>query len=118
MDDSSKPPRTLSLLVPPEEFIADLRKTGKAMRPLNELLGEGDQLYAFFDYKEDGPYATSPLHLMRPRHWDELVARLEQVRAAHSVQSRALQYKKLKTWREVTIPDCFAKFEKAGALAN
>jgi DUF1680 family protein len=25
---------------------------------------------------------------------------------------------KLKMWREVTIPDCFAKFEKDGALAN
>jgi DUF1680 family protein len=25
---------------------------------------------------------------------------------------------KLKTWRDVTIPDCFAKFEKDGALAN
>ena len=25
---------------------------------------------------------------------------------------------KLKTWREVTIPDCFAKFEKDGALTN
>ena len=25
---------------------------------------------------------------------------------------------KLKVWREVTVPDCFAKFEKDGALAN
>ena len=25
---------------------------------------------------------------------------------------------KLKVWREVTIPDCFAKFEKDGALTN
>jgi hypothetical protein len=25
---------------------------------------------------------------------------------------------KLKVWREVTIPDCFAKFEKDGAIAN
>lgn len=25
---------------------------------------------------------------------------------------------KIKTWREVTIPDCFAKFEKDGAFAN
>ena len=25
---------------------------------------------------------------------------------------------KMKVWRQVTIPDCFAKFEKDGALAN
>lgn len=25
---------------------------------------------------------------------------------------------KLKVWREVTIPDCFAKFERDGALTN
>jgi DUF1680 family protein len=25
---------------------------------------------------------------------------------------------KIKVWREVTIPDCFAKFEKDGAMAN
>lgn len=102
------------------ELIAGLADVGRSMRPIREILGEGGPIFGFSDYRESGSYATSTLYLTVQPHLNNLVRRLEEVRASGSVQSHALEYKSRKSWARLwpsSLDQWLTAFRESPGLA-
>jgi len=80
------------------ELVAGLAEVGRCMRPLREIFGDDTPIFAFSDYRETGTYTTSTLYLTVQPHLEDLVRRLEKVRANGGVESHALEYKSRTKW--------------------
>ena len=80
------------------DLVAALAEVGRNMRPLPEILGDHRPILAYSDYCETRAYATSTLYLTTQPHIENLVRRLEEIRASGAVESHALEYKSRKNW--------------------